>query len=165
MKLASALECYVCGNQSDNTQKCLNTIKTCEPDEDVCKTEIRWGNLLGISTSVLKLNKLYSVVVGSTPYWDFGAPKQFYVSKSCATKKKCQAIRSKYMPYCTHIWYEDWSCSECCLGDRCNYYVIVSSSLNYLIVIIVISNDFNILERRIIADGVFHCLDISLHFK
>lgn len=42
---ASALECYVCANQSDNTQKCLNTIKTCEPDEDVCKTEIRWGDL------------------------------------------------------------------------------------------------------------------------
>ncbi|CAO1380064.1 unnamed protein product [Diamesa tonsa] len=101
------LECYVCTNQDDNSEKCLNTIKTCEPDEDVCKTEIRWG---------------------STPYWDFGAPKQFYVSKSCATKKKCQAIRSKYMPYCTHIWYEDWSCSECCLGDRCNYYVISGSS-------------------------------------
>lgn len=30
------------------------------------------------------------------------------------------------MPYCTHIWYDDWTCSECCLGDRCNYYVIVS---------------------------------------
>ncbi|KAG5685044.1 hypothetical protein PVAND_014246 [Polypedilum vanderplanki] len=99
----TALECYVCANQSDNAQKCLNTIKTCEPDEDVCKTEIRWG---------------------STPYWDFGAPKQYYVSKSCSTKKKCQSIRKKYMPYCTHIWYEDWSCSECCLGDRCNYYVI-----------------------------------------
>lgn len=69
------------------------------------------------------------ILSGSTPYWDFGAPKQFYVSKSCATKKKCQAIRSKYMPYCTHIWYEDWSCSECCLGDRCNYYVIVSFAI------------------------------------
>lgn len=69
------------------------------------------------------------MLLGSTPYWDFGAPKQFYVSKSCATKKKCQSIRSKYMPYCTHIWYEDWSCSECCLGDRCNYYVIVSCSV------------------------------------
>lgn len=41
--LATALECYVCANQSDNAGKCLNTIKTCEPDEDVCKTEIRWG--------------------------------------------------------------------------------------------------------------------------
>ena len=30
------------------------------------------------------------------------------------------------MRYCTHIWYEDWKCSECCQGDRCNYYVIVS---------------------------------------
>lgn len=47
MITASALECYVCANQSDNTQKCLNTIKTCEPDEDVCKTEIRWGKKFG----------------------------------------------------------------------------------------------------------------------
>lgn len=67
-------------------------------------------------------------LLGSTPYWDFGAPKQYYISKTCSTKKKCQAIRKKYMPYCTHIWYEDWSCSECCLGDRCNYYVISGGS-------------------------------------
>ena len=33
------------------------------------------------------------------------------------------------MRYCTHIWYEDWKCSECCQGDRCNYYVIVSKGL------------------------------------
>lgn len=64
---------------------------------------------------------------GSTPYWDFGAPKQYYVSKRCSTKKLCKNIRSRYMPYCTHIWYEDYTCAECCLGDRCNYYVIVSS--------------------------------------
>ncbi|RZC35650.1 hypothetical protein BDFB_004453 [Asbolus verrucosus] len=30
------------------------------------------------------------------------------------------------MPLCTHIWYQDWKCSECCKGDRCNYYIIVS---------------------------------------
>jgi len=101
-----ALECYVCSNQTDNTEKCLNTIKTCEPGEDVCLSEVRWG---------------------STPYWQLGAPKQFYVSKRCSTKALCQKIRSKYMPYCTHIWYEDWTCSECCLGDRCNYYVINGS--------------------------------------
>lgn len=103
--LGTALECYVCSNQTDNTEKCLNTIKTCEPGEDVCFSEIRWG---------------------STPYFSQGALKQFYVSKRCSTKQMCQKIRSRYMRYCTHIWYEDWICSECCQGDRCNYYVIVS---------------------------------------
>lgn len=71
---------------------------------------------------------IITLILGSTPYWDFGAPKQYYISKACSTKKKCQSIRKKYMPYCTHIWYEDWSCSECCLGDRCNYYVISGGS-------------------------------------
>lgn len=36
----------MCTNQDDNSEKCLNTIKTCEPDEDVCKTEIRWGKFV-----------------------------------------------------------------------------------------------------------------------
>lgn len=103
----SALECYVCSNQTDNTEKCLNTVQVCEAGEDVCLTEIRWG---------------------SQPYFSLGALKQYYVSKRCSTKKTCQRIRSKYMPYCTHIWYEDWSCSDCCQGDRCNYYVIVGGS-------------------------------------
>lgn len=103
--LGNALECYVCSNQTDNTEKCLNTIKTCEPGEDVCLTEIRWG---------------------SQPYFSQGALKQYYVSKRCSTKTLCTKIRRKYMPYCTHIWYEDWTCSECCQGDRCNYFIIVS---------------------------------------
>uniref|UniRef100_A0A182XYE6 Uncharacterized protein n=1 Tax=Anopheles stephensi TaxID=30069 RepID=A0A182XYE6_ANOST len=83
--------------------KCLNTVKICQQGEDACLTEIRWG---------------------STPYFSLGAQKQFYVSKRCAKKEICQRIRTKHMPYCTHIWYEDWTCSACCLGDRCNYYVI-----------------------------------------
>uniref|UniRef100_U5EEL0 Putative secreted protein n=1 Tax=Corethrella appendiculata TaxID=1370023 RepID=U5EEL0_9DIPT len=107
MQTCSALECYVCSNQTNNREKCLNTIKTCAPGEDVCLSEIRWG---------------------STPYFSLGAQKQFYVSKRCSTKKLCQKIRTKYMPYCTHIWYEDWTCSECCLGDRCNYFIISGSS-------------------------------------
>ncbi|XP_018324502.1 uncharacterized protein LOC108736538 [Agrilus planipennis] len=101
--LSGALECYVCHNQEANNEKCLNTIKTCEYGEDVCLTEIKWG---------------------STPYWQQGALKQFYVSKRCSTKAKCEKHRKANMQYCTRIWYEDWKCSECCKGDRCNYYVI-----------------------------------------
>lgn len=38
-----SLECYVCTNQDQNHEKCLNTIKTCEPEEDMCLSEISWG--------------------------------------------------------------------------------------------------------------------------
>jgi hypothetical protein len=65
-------------------------------------------------------------IIPATPYWDQGAAKQFYVSKRCATKNQCEETRALFMPLCSHIWYEDWKCSECCQGDRCNYYVIVS---------------------------------------
>ncbi|CAG9760749.1 unnamed protein product [Ceutorhynchus assimilis] len=100
---SKALECYVCDNQEDNKGKCLTTIQTCNYGEEVCLSEIRWG---------------------STPYWQQGALKQYFVSKRCATKDKCEKFRSNNMATCTHIWYEDWKCSECCKGDRCNYYII-----------------------------------------
>ncbi|XP_037709032.1 uncharacterized protein LOC119546650 [Drosophila subpulchrella] len=104
VNFVAGLECYVCSNQTGNTEKCLNTIKTCEPFENVCGTEIRWG---------------------SQPYFSEGALKQYYVSKRCMTKEQCQSKRKRYMQlYCTHIWYEDWACNECCQGDRCNYFVI-----------------------------------------
>ena len=61
-----------------------------------------------------------------TPYWSQGAKKQFYVSKRCATKKECERIKRSNMDDCTYIWYQDWKCSDCCQGDKCNYYVIVS---------------------------------------
>lgn len=41
----NALECYVCDNQEDNKHKCLQSIKTCEQDEDVCMTEVKWGSM------------------------------------------------------------------------------------------------------------------------
>lgn len=41
-----SMECYVCENQDDNTGKCLKTIKTCDPDEDMCLSEIKWGSKL-----------------------------------------------------------------------------------------------------------------------
>lgn len=65
-----------------------------------------------------------------TPYWSQGAKKQFYVSKRCATRKECERIKHSNMGDCTYIWYEDWKCSDCCQGDKCNYYVIVSHSLH-----------------------------------
>ncbi|CAG5012454.1 unnamed protein product [Parnassius apollo] len=99
----NSLECYVCENQEDNNEKCVKTIATCVYGQDVCFTEIRWG---------------------STPYWSQGAKKQYYVSKRCSNRTECATTRERYMSLCTHIWYQDWVCSDCCQGDRCNYYII-----------------------------------------
>lgn len=104
---SAGLECYVCNNQEDNKGKCVQTIRTCDYGEDVCLSEISWG---------------------TTPYWQQGALKQFYISKRCSTKDKCAKYRSSNMATCTHIWYEDWKCSECCKGDRCNYYIISTAT-------------------------------------
>lgn len=97
------LECYVCKEQDANDGKCLKTIKTCEQEHDRCLTEIRWG---------------------TTPYWQAGAQKQFYVSKRCATQSQCERTMKKFTTSCTHVWYEDWKCAECCGGDKCNYFII-----------------------------------------
>ncbi|XP_065562267.1 UPAR/Ly6 domain-containing protein cold-like [Artemia franciscana] len=106
-QLGSALECYVCNEQEGNTDKCLKTIKICEQHEDMCMTKIKWGSL---------------------PYWTITAAKQFNVSKECATKDLCEQTWNATLPYCERIWYLDWRCSECCAGDRCNYYVTLGSS-------------------------------------
>ena len=34
----------MCTTQDGNTEKCLRTIKTCEPGEDYCLTTIAWGS-------------------------------------------------------------------------------------------------------------------------
>ena len=57
-----------------------------------------------------------------------GAEKQYYVSKRCSTEEECDKEIMANMPLCHYIWYEDWKCAECCQGDRCNYYVTVSTS-------------------------------------
>ena len=51
-----SLECYVCDNQDGNTDKCLNTIKTCEQEDDRCLSIIRWS---------------------TTPYWSQVSYKRF----------------------------------------------------------------------------------------
>ncbi|XP_076667447.1 UPAR/Ly6 domain-containing protein cold-like [Andrena cerasifolii] len=98
-----ALECYVCTNQEGDSEKCLKSTKPCEQGEDACFTEIKWGSAL---------------------YWSRGAKRQLYVSKRCSTKKECERIKQNNMNDCTYIWYQDWKCSDCCQGDKCNDYVI-----------------------------------------
>lgn len=107
IKLGDGLECYVCHEQDDNTGKCLNTIKTCESEQDRCLSTIRWS---------------------TTPYWTEGARKQYYITKQCATEAECDQEVEDSLVLCHYIWYEDWKCTECCVGDRCNFYVTLGSS-------------------------------------
>ncbi|XKL63010.1 hypothetical protein PGB90_005374 [Kerria lacca] len=129
-----ALECYVCKNQEKNHEKCLNTIQTCEQEEDMCLSEIKWG---------------------SPPYWTRGNTKQYYVSKRCSSRSECEKIIQKSMSSCTYIWYYDWKCSECCAGDRCNYYVTLTGNS--------IQNNVIITSLCIILIGFSQRLSVSNH--
>lgn len=101
------LECYVCSSQPDNKNKCAETVKTCDLAQDQCLTEVRWG---------------------SAPNWALTDQKKTFISKKCATKLECQeAISDKYHK-CDRIWYNDWNCTTCCSGDKCNYYVTLAGT-------------------------------------
>ncbi|XP_064084826.1 uncharacterized protein LOC135200269 [Macrobrachium nipponense] len=100
-------KCYACLDQDENTGKCTTTVENCNYGEDYCLSEIKWG---------------------STPYWEIGAPMQYYISKRCASIDECTATINKYMANCVRIWWKDWKCAECCKGDRCNYYITLGSS-------------------------------------
>lgn len=40
--LGNSNQCYVCTRQDEFEGKCVNTIKTCDPEEDMCLTEYSW---------------------------------------------------------------------------------------------------------------------------
>lgn len=105
VNLSSQLECYVCQNQDDNKNKCAETVKICDLEQDQCLTEVRWG---------------------STPNWSLTSRKQYFISKRCATKRECQEPDKHNK--CDRIWYNDWNCTTCCGGDKCNYYVTLAGN-------------------------------------
>lgn len=104
------LECYVCKNQEDNQNKCIQTVKTCDLDQDQCLSEVRWG---------------------SRPYWALTGQKQHYISKRCATKAECQEAIADKFHKCDRIWYNDWNCTACCSGDKCNSWVTLAAHSNH----------------------------------
>lgn len=109
------LECYVCQNQEDNKGKCVETVKICELEQEQCLTEVRWG---------------------SKPYWSLVGQKQHFVSKRCATKRECQDHTADKDHKCDRIWYNDWNCTACCSGDKCNHYVTLGANSNHQITLI-----------------------------
>lgn len=118
VRLTDQLECYVCQNQDDNKGKCAETVKICDLEQEQCLTEVRWG---------------------SVPNWVPTGQKQHYISKRCATKQECQLASSDRDHKCDRVGYNDWNCTTCCSGDKCNYYVTLSASslsnLNPLIIL------------------------------
>ncbi|XP_076064249.1 coiled isoform X2 [Oratosquilla oratoria] len=122
------LECYVCKDQDSNQGKCTTTVIPCAYGEDRCLSTIKWG---------------------STPYWDTGAPMQYYISKQCATEKMCDNTIKELMTNCLRIWWKDWNCAECCQGDRCNYYITLgASSASSSVVMLFMSSIFALLLAR-----------------
>ncbi|KAL7647358.1 UNVERIFIED_CONTAM: hypothetical protein RMT77_000954 [Armadillidium vulgare] len=107
VQYTTCLECYVCDEQETNQGKCTSTVIVCGNSEERCLSTIRWG---------------------STPYWEIGAPMQYYISKMCATQEQCEEMHNQTIGLCDRIEWRDWFCAECCQGDRCNYYITLGSS-------------------------------------
>ena len=70
-------------------------------------------------------NALKHYLLPGAPYFTEGAPKQYFISKQCATKTICDQTKKETFPMCDRVSYTDWKCAECCQGDRCNFYVTV----------------------------------------
>ena len=101
----TCLECYLCKDQENNKEKCIKTIKTCQPQEDRCLTSVRWAG---------------------SPYWQPDLSTQFYISKRCSSSVNCEKAISDADIRCHRIWFNDWECVDCCHGDKCNFYVTLS---------------------------------------
>ena len=101
-----ALECYVCEAQNNNNDKCVKTTIQCRQAEDTCRTQIRWQQPL---------------------FWQPRSHRYHYISKTCDTLTHCQQESTGLGVRCMKDWYRDWTCVECCQGDRCNYYTTLGA--------------------------------------
>jgi len=74
ISLASTLECYSCSEQDRNDDKCGQNVEQCKQHQEYCLSTVKWG---------------------SAPYFTEGAPKQYFISKQCATKAICDQKKKK----------------------------------------------------------------------
>ncbi|XP_060582032.1 uncharacterized protein LOC132738543 [Ruditapes philippinarum] len=107
ISLGSALECYVCREQPDNRDKCIKTTIQCREHQDTCRTFIHWRQ---------------------PKYWTPRSERIYSIDKSCAVRSSCEQEQKTLGLECMRNWYRDWKCTECCQGDRCNYYVTLGAS-------------------------------------
>ena len=59
-------------------------------------------------------------------YWTPRSERIYSIDKSCDVRENCEQEQKLLGLSCMRDWYRDWRCTECCQGDRCNYYVTVS---------------------------------------
>jgi len=60
-------------------------------------------------------------------YWTPRSERIFSIDKSCTTRLECENEQLALGLQCMRDWYRDWKCTECCQGDRCNFYVTVGT--------------------------------------
>ena len=60
-------------------------------------------------------------------YWTPRSERIYSIDKSCDVRANCEQEQKVLGLQCMRDWYRDWKCTECCQGDRCNYYVTVST--------------------------------------
>ncbi|XP_071149583.1 UPAR/Ly6 domain-containing protein cold-like [Mytilus edulis] len=113
-----ALECYVCEAQNSNKDKCVKTTIQCRQEEDTCRTQIKWQQPL---------------------FWQPRSERYHYISKTCDTSTHCQQESVGLGVRCMKDWYRDWTCVECCQGDRCNYYTTLGAGTTQISLILLVS--------------------------
>ncbi|XP_067931678.1 UPAR/Ly6 domain-containing protein cold-like [Watersipora subatra] len=99
-------QCYVCTAQEQNDDKCIKTVNTCLPSQSACMTKVEWR---------------------FPPYWTPGGVRIHYITKSCDEKDDCDRKKESNRQYCKRDWWNDWTCYDCCNGQRCNYYVTLGA--------------------------------------
>jgi len=107
ISVGSALECYVCDKQPDNRDKCIKTTIQCRQHQDTCKSFIHWRQ---------------------PSYWTPRSERIFSIDKACDTRANCEQESKLLGLSCMRDHYRDWKCTECCQGDRCNFYVTLGAS-------------------------------------
>ncbi|CAK9291707.1 unnamed protein product [Gordionus sp. m RMFG-2023] len=117
--ISSTTQCYVCKDQDNNEDKCIKTREYCQNQtHNACRTTVK---------------------MGVVPYWSALPKYQYYISKQCDTIDNCQNLnmihyggydpeRHQAVKKCTYQKFNDWECVDCCIGELCNYYVVLSGS-------------------------------------
>ena len=82
-------------NYKSDTGKCLNTIKTCESEQDRWVARFwKWNHVAKYTETWLPSNYpqpsrcLSTIRWSTTPYWTEGARKQYYITKQVAERAK-----------------------------------------------------------------------------
>ena len=98
------IDCYTCFGKDWNSEECTRSVARCNQQvdnmQDTCATIVSW----------------------KPP--DYATPmnaRRYYIYKGCQVSSDCEALKMQMADKCNPAWGNDWTCVECCTGDRCNY--------------------------------------------